>query len=751
MALDLEKYYETDLPEREALQEAVNTGITQLLHLFETVEFSSSSKGSGWRYFVGEDPQSGSPAFSQSTTSMIAAAIEGAHGAPRMRSAHGYHWHPSSRLSPKVTPELQRRVDFAKKRLLAEWQKRTGSNSSTYGINDILTLSWYVDLFGGDPTAKALLDKLTDILVERCTAILTTDEAADPSKALNDGFKGGDRVGGSTVYILLRFVRCERTLPKSNNAEAQAARTKLRKKACDRFQAGLRDQLSYGDVNDSRFDPCELAFCLEGMLHLRPDTVDDATAHRVFNVIHDMQQRMAGWRPQTPLTTSHRGEVLYAIGIEAATSILCSLSILDVRAPRRRSTALGHVHLRLILRYWDWLKARRLSIVLPKGSGEVTGWRSERLGGSFLHIWENSQIMEFLVIFRDYLDQHVAGELLELSELDVYLPAGEPDPWATVQANFEPVLAGDPQFQFYDAIGKEFVAPRLNNQGEPLWSMMLFGPPGTGKTTTAKKLAEALRLPMIRVTVSDFLTTGDGQMERRAKLIFEVLRRQMMSVVLFDELDQFLLDRDSELFGKQESAYQLLTPGMLTKIADLRAAENVIFILATNYDDRIDSAIKRSGRVDKQYLCLPPDFERRKKVISDTLAKRSLSIGAGDLAAAARNSVFLSYTDVLRLAKRTSDPSTLANAYDHEPRDIQFNKFSERAKDLLAAEKPPVELMGLTALALQALPAGDDTAPRFVRRLAALLKGLDGDADKVRELGSFKKTAFQSLIVAANS
>ncbi|MER9020726.1 ATP-binding protein [Mesorhizobium sp. M0898] len=676
---------------------------------------------------------------------MIAAAMQGAHGRPRQRAAHGYHWHASSKL-PELDSKSERhkRLRAAKKLLLADWRSRKGCNSSTYGKDDILTLSWHADLFAHDRSTEDLIAVLTALILKRCESILGSDGHAEPSRALNDGFKTGERMSGSTFYILLRFVRCLRTLPAQSDEGSQAVRKKLLKKAFERFQEGIREHLSYGDVGDSRFDACELAFCLEGMLHTRPETVDEATAERVFKIIHAAQERTGSWRPQTPLTTSHRGEVLYAIGIETATSLLCSLSILDARSPGRRSNALGNTHLAVILKYWDWLKGRRLPLSLA--IGEVMGWRSERLGGSYLHIWENSQILEFLVIFRDYLDQHISGELLELSELDVTLPVGTPPAWNDIVTKFEPA-GTNPDYRFYEDIGRCFVEPRLTRSGEPNWSMLLYGPPGTGKSTTAKNLAAALNVPMIRVTVSDFLTTGDAHMERRAKLIFEVLRHQMMAVVLFDELDQFLLDRDSELFRAQQSAFQLLTPGMLTKLADLREEESVIFILATNYDDRIDSAIKRPGRVDVSYLCLPPDFSKRCATIKRVLKKREITASDGEIRAAARVAVFLGHTSIERIAKQTASALALAERYDKEPRDIQFNTFSQRAVALIDAGKAPDELIGLTWMALEAMPPRGARAPRFVERLASLLTGLDAShRDRVREGGEFSAAQFDALV-----
>jgi hypothetical protein len=66
-----------------------------------------------------------------------------------------------------------------------------------------------------------------------------------------------------------------------------------------------------------------------------------------------------------------------------------------------------------------------------------------------------------------------------------------------------------------------------------------------------------------------------------------------------------------------------MTPSMLVKLKDLRSKEKIIFIIATNYAERIDMAIKRKGRIDEHYLVLPPDLKCRgilfKELIIDKL------------------------------------------------------------------------------------------------------------------------------------
>ena len=103
-----------------------------------------------------------------------------------------------------------------------------------------------------------------------------------------------------------------------------------------------------------------------------------------------------------------------------------------------------------------------------------------------------------------------------------------------------------------------------------------------------------------------------------------VLRAQSDSVVLFDEIDNFLLDRDTRRYAKQETVLQFMTPGMLTKLNDLRRAERIILVIATNYENRIDPAIKRPGRIDRSTRSRArPERRSRPRVMPANRNRRS--------------------------------------------------------------------------------------------------------------------------------
>ena len=143
------------------------------------------------------------------------------------------------------------------------------------------------------------------------------------------------------------------------------------------------------------------------------------------------------------------------------------------------------------------------------------------------------------------------------------------------------------------------------------FSVLLYGPPGVSKTTLAKAIAKHTEWDLVLITPSDFISGGESAIEQRAKLIFDTLSKMSGVVIFFDEIDRLLLDRDSTSYGKQHDIFQFMTPSMLSKLAELRKIKNIGFIIATNYAERIDRAIKRKGRIDKTLLCVPFNHSAR--------------------------------------------------------------------------------------------------------------------------------------------
>lgn len=156
----------------------------------------------------------------------------------------------------------------------------------------------------------------------------------------------------------------------------------------------------------------------------------------------------------------------------------------------------------------------------------------------------------------------------------------------------------------------------------PSNGILFFGPPGCGKTFIAKKLAEAMRAELIEISEG---TVGSPYIHATSNNIVQAFRRaeQMAPCVLFiDEISGLMPRRDSlsacEQYRETEiSEFLMHMEGSVKK--------KVLVIGATNFPERIDPAILRSGRLDKRIFISPPDIEARCELFHLLLEDRPVS------------------------------------------------------------------------------------------------------------------------------
>lgn len=139
-------------------------------------------------------------------------------------------------------------------------------------------------------------------------------------------------------------------------------------------------------------------------------------------------------------------------------------------------------------------------------------------------------------------------------------------------------------------------------------SALLFGPPGTSKTSVTQAVAWALNWPRITITPSDFVSGTFAQVYEKADEIFRDVMDLAGVVVFFDEMDALMQNRER---GGLDTPTQFLTTAMLPKLTELHDKGHVVFFMATNYQERFDQAIKRAGRFDLLLCMGPPTFEEK--------------------------------------------------------------------------------------------------------------------------------------------
>ena len=151
--------------------------------------------------------------------------------------------------------------------------------------------------------------------------------------------------------------------------------------------------------------------------------------------------------------------------------------------------------------------------------------------------------------------------------------------------------------------------------------LMLWGPPGCGKTFIARAIAGELGANFYEVGLADVLDMWIGSSERNLHSVFEVARNNRPCVLFFDEIDALGMKR-SELRGGG-AAMRGVVNQLLTELDGVTSDNDGVFVLAaTNHPWDVDSALLRPGRLDRSLLVLPPDEAARAAILAYHLRGR---------------------------------------------------------------------------------------------------------------------------------
>ncbi|MGY1728134.1 proteasome ATPase [Geodermatophilus sp. SYSU D01062] len=201
--------------------------------------------------------------------------------------------------------------------------------------------------------------------------------------------------------------------------------------------------------------------------------------------------------------------------------------------------------------------------------------------------------------------------------------------------------------QIRDAVELPFLHADLfrEYQLRPPKGILLYGPPGCGKTLIAKAVANSLAKKVsavkgegqaksyfLNIKGPELLNKYVGETERHIRLVFQRAREKASEgtpvIVFFDEMDSIFRTRGSGVSSDVEST---IVPQLLSEIDGVEGLENVIVIGASNREDMIDPAILRPGRLDVKIKIERPDAEAARDIFSKYL-KTDLPIHADDLA-----------------------------------------------------------------------------------------------------------------------
>ncbi|BBC37832.1 Proteasome-associated ATPase [Streptomyces graminofaciens] len=197
-----------------------------------------------------------------------------------------------------------------------------------------------------------------------------------------------------------------------------------------------------------------------------------------------------------------------------------------------------------------------------------------------------------------------------------------------------------------DAVELPYLYPDLFKEHElrPPKGVLLYGPPGCGKTLIAKAVANSLAKKVAEVTGQaqgksfflnikgpELLNKYVGETERQIRLVFQRAREKASEgtpvIVFFDEMESLFRTRGS---GVSSDVENTIVPQLLAEIDGVEGLQNVVVIGASNREDMIDPAILRPGRLDVKIKIERPDAEAAKDIFQKYLTER-LPLHADDV------------------------------------------------------------------------------------------------------------------------
>jgi proteasome-associated ATPase len=197
-----------------------------------------------------------------------------------------------------------------------------------------------------------------------------------------------------------------------------------------------------------------------------------------------------------------------------------------------------------------------------------------------------------------------------------------------------------------DAVELPYLYPELfkEHQLKPPKGVLLYGPPGCGKTLIAKAVANSLAKKVaartgaegksyfLNIKGPELLNKYVGETERHIRLVFQRAREKASAgtpvIVFFDEMDSLFRTRGT---GVSSDVENTIVPQLLSEIDGVEALENVLVIGASNREDMIDPAILRPGRLDVKIKIERPDAEGARDIFSKYLTTE-LPLHAEDMA-----------------------------------------------------------------------------------------------------------------------
>ena len=158
---------------------------------------------------------------------------------------------------------------------------------------------------------------------------------------------------------------------------------------------------------------------------------------------------------------------------------------------------------------------------------------------------------------------------------------------------------------------------------KPPKGILLFGPPGCGKTMLARAVSTESESNFISIKGPEIFSKWVGESEKAIREVFRKGRTAAPAIIFFDEIDSLVPKRGMG-FGDSGASERVISQ-LLAELDGIEALENVVVIAATNRPDMIDNAVLRPGRFDRLIYVPSPDEKTRIQIVKTHLRKMPLS------------------------------------------------------------------------------------------------------------------------------
>ncbi|XP_070285058.1 spastin isoform X4 [Myotis yumanensis] len=225
----------------------------------------------------------------------------------------------------------------------------------------------------------------------------------------------------------------------------------------------------------------------------------------------------------------------------------------------------------------------------------------------------------------------------------------------------------------------------------PARGLLLFGPPGNGKTMLAKAVAAESNATFFNISAASLTSKYVGEGEKLVRALFAVARELQPSIIFIDEVDSLLCERRE---GEHDASRRLKTEFLIEFDGVQSAGDDRVLVMgATNRPQELDEAVLR--RFTKRVYVSLPNEETRRLLLKNLLCKQGSPLTQKELAQLARMTDGYSGSDLTALAKdaalgpiRELKPEQVKNMSANEMRNIRLSDFTESLKKIKRSVGP---------------------------------------------------------------